>query len=72
MINKLLNKIWNWAWFKTNINEKVIEVVTETKPKVKVVKKELQDVKETSEELLSKVKKVDKTIKPKPRVKKVK
>jgi hypothetical protein len=69
MINKLLNKIWNWAWFKTNINEKAIEVVTEVKPKVRAVKKELQDVKETSEEVLTKV---AKTTKRKPRPKKIK
>jgi hypothetical protein len=52
MFKKILNGIWNfslkkgwdWVWSKTEIDEKAIEVVEETKRRAKRVKEEMADV----------------------------
>jgi hypothetical protein len=42
--NFSLKKGWNWIWSKTEIDEKAIEVVEETKRRAKRVKEEMADV----------------------------
>lgn len=52
MIKKVLSKIWNfslkkgwdWVWSKTEVDEKAIEAVKETKRRVARVKEEMKDV----------------------------
>jgi len=66
MIKKVLTKIWNfslkqgwdWLWSKTEVDEKAIEVVKETKRRAKRVKEELQDVKKEMKDVAEQAKDV--------------
>ena len=66
MIKKILDSIWNfslkkgwdWVWSKTEVDEKAIEVVKETKRRAKRVKEELQDVKKEIKDVVDQSKDV--------------
>lgn len=57
-LKSLLSRAWNWLLGKTTIDERVSEVVKETKRRAKVVKEEVNELTSTIEEVLEQAKDV--------------
>ena len=64
-MKEYLKKLWNALWDSTDIDEKAVAVIKETKTRAKVVKKELIDVIDASKGKKKKGKKPSKNKKTK-------
>ena len=60
MIKKYLNQFWNWLKAQTEIDEHVEETVDEFTKRYKRVKQEIEDVKESTSEVIKQVNDVKK------------
>ena len=62
-LKSLLSRAWNWLLGKTTIDERVSEVVTETKRRAKLVKEEVNELTSTIEEVLEQAKDISEAAK---------
>ena len=67
MIKKISKKFWDWILGLTTVDEKIIEVVEETKKRAKRVKEEACDVVKAVKEVGKQIGDIPGAVKGKPR-----